>query len=47
MEISKEVIEQILVKFILYEKQGVTFYTEDNAKEYLKTYMDLVKKLNL
>lgn len=47
MEISKKVIEQILVDFVLYEKQGVSFYTKEDATEYLKTYMNVVEKLTI
>ena len=47
MEISKEVIESILVDFLMFEKQSVMTYTELDAKQYLKTYMNVVKKLNI
>ena len=47
MELSKKDIERVLVDFIMYEKQGMTFYTEENAKEYLSTYLKLVKKFNI
>ena len=37
-----EEIEIVLVNFIMYEKQGMSFYTEQHAREYIKTYMETI-----
>ena len=43
MVVSNEIKRQILIDFIMYEKQGMSFYTEEDAKEYLKTYLSVIK----
>jgi len=43
MSIAKEEIKQILVDFIMYEKQTMSFYTEEDANEYLKLYLSTLK----
>ncbi len=41
---DKKIIEKILVDFIMYEKQSITFYTREDAKKYLTNYMKMVSK---
>ena len=45
MKTTEEYIESILIDFLLYEKQS-GFYTKQNAKDYLKPYMNFIKSNN-